>query len=376
MKTVLRNTVLSAAVMTTLLACGGQQEEAPPPAVRPVKIFTVEGVSGAAVRNFPGAINASQRAEVSFRVSGSLQEILVKEGDNVEQGQVLARLDPTDFEIVLKDRQALFDNANSNFNRAKELIVDGNISKLDYDRMEANFRTSQAALAAAKQDLEYTQLKASFTGRVARREVENFEEVMAKQTIFHLQNVDQLDVTVDLSENLIRSIRRAGRDSNAGEMEAAEMVTAVAQFEGKPEQFPLAVKEAATKADPQTQTFRLTFSMDQPKDFNVLPGMTANVVIDLSKVTDSDQAKWIPLTAVVADSELDARVWILDPKTMTVSPRAVTIGRMSGRTIEISEGLYGGEEVVSVGAAYLAEGMLVSRMLLTEQAQPRPDDPA
>jgi RND family efflux transporter MFP subunit len=376
MKTELRNTVLSAAVLVMIVACGERQEESPPPAVRPVKIFTVEEVSGTSVRNFPGAIRASQQAAVSFRVGGSLTEMLVKEGDNVEQGQVLARLDPTDFKIVLKDRQALFDNANNNFKRAKDLIVDSNISKLDYDRMEANYRTSQAALAAAKQDLNYTQLKAPFSGRIGRREVDNFEEVVAKQTIYHVQNVGQLDVTVDLPENLIRSIRRAVLESNASDMEAGELVTATASFEGKATQFPLAIKEISTKADPQTQTFRLTFSMDQPRDFKALPGMTANIVLDLSRVTEIDEAKWIPLTAVVADSGLDARVWILDPKNMTVSPRAVTIGRMSGRNIEVSEGLYGGEEVVSVGAAYLAEGMLVSRMLLTEQAQPRSDDPS
>lgn len=376
MSTVLRAVLLATSVMATLSACGGRQEEAPPPVVRPVKIFTVEGVGGAAVRNFPGAIQASQRAEVSFRVAGSLQEILVKEGDNVEQGQVLARLDPTDFNIVLKDRQALFDNADSNFKRAKELIVDGNISKLDYDRMEANFRTSQAALTAAKQDLEYTELRAPFTGRIGRRVVDNFEEVMAKQTIFHVQNVDQLDVTVDLSENLVRSIHGAERETDVRSGTAGTSIIASASFEGKAEAFPLKIKEVATKADPQTQTFRLTFTMDQPADFNVLPGMTANVVVDMSNVTDEDEAKWVPLTAVVADGELDARVWILDPETMTVAPRPVTIGRMSGRNIEVSAGLQGGEEIVSVGAAYLAEGMEVSRMLLTEQAVPRPDDPS
>jgi RND family efflux transporter MFP subunit len=241
----------------------------------------VEEVSGTSVRNFPGAIRASQQAAVSFRVGGSLTEMLVKEGDNVEQGQVLARLDPTDFKIVLKDRQALFDNANNNFKRAKDLIVDSNISKLDYDRMEANYRTNQAALAAAKQDLNYTQLKAPFSGRIGRREVDNFEEVVAKQTIYHVQNVGQLDVTVDLPENLIRSIRRAELEGNASDMEAGELVTATASFEGKATQFPLAIKEISTKADPQTQTFRLTFSMDQPRDFKALPGMTANPVRDL-----------------------------------------------------------------------------------------------
>ena len=155
------------------------------------------------------------------------------------------------------------------------------------------------------------------------------------------------------------------------------MVEAHASFEGKAgDKFPLKIKEVATKADPQTQTFRVTFTMPQPKDFAVLPGMTANVVLDLSRVISTDSAKWVPSTAVVADSGLDARVWVLDGETMTVSARPVTIGRMSGRNIEVSAGLDGGEEIVSVGAAYLAEGMQVSRMIQTEQAAPRADDPS
>ena len=52
-------------------------------------------------------------------------------------------------------------------------MKDGNISKLDFDQMEANFRTSRAALTQAKQDLEYTELRAPFTGRIARRFVQN-----------------------------------------------------------------------------------------------------------------------------------------------------------------------------------------------------------
>ena len=117
--------------------------------MRPVKIFTVEGVGGSATRSFPGSVTASQRAELSFRVSGVLQEIPVKEGDSVKQGQVLAKLDPTDFKIRLEDRQASFDNAEKNYNRGKTLVAEGNISQLDFDRLEANFRTARAALDLA-----------------------------------------------------------------------------------------------------------------------------------------------------------------------------------------------------------------------------------
>ena len=78
----------------------------------------------------------------------------------------------------------------------------------------------------------------------------------------------------------------------------------------------------------------------------------------------------------LAAHSMGYRVWVLDPDTMTVSSREVRIGRMTSNKIEILEGLYGGEEIVSVGAAYLAEGMRVSRMIQTEQAVPRADDPA
>ena len=363
--------------VATLAGCGGEPPELPPPASRPVKIFTVEGGSGDAVRTFPGRIDATQRAELAFRVGGQLEELLIKEGDLVQAGQVLARLDPTDYKITLEDRRATFDNAQRNFERGKELIVDGNISRLDFDRMEADFRTASAALNAAQQDLEYTVLTAPFTGRIARRNVENFEEVLARQTIIWLQNIDELDVIIDLPESVVRSVRGdQRRDQSARDMEAPSTVRAWAQFEGRSDdRFALQPKEIATKADDQTQTFRTTFTMDAPTEFMALPGMTVNVVMDLTAAVSKDAVRWVPARAVQADSGLEPRVWILDPDSMTVSSRKVTVGRMSGRSIQVTDGLDGGEEIVSVGAPYLAEGMRVTRMADTEQAIPRADDP-
>ena len=372
---------VSGLVLFGLAACSRQEPEPPPPATRPVKLFTVEGGKADMVRTFPGRVDASQRAELAFRVSGQLQEILVKEGDLVEAGQVLARLDPADFEVALEDRQATFDNAQRNFERGKELIVDGNISRLDYDRMEANFRTSSAALAQAKLNLEYTVLTSPFKGRIAQRRVENFEDVQAQQTVFWLQNIDELDILIDLPESVVRSVRgtaRSDRDSNRdlATGEVASPVKAIARFEGRSdESFPLRPKEIATQADQQTQTFRATFIMEAPETFTVLPGMTASVTLDLSGAVEKEGIKWVPVRAVQADSEHKARVWVLDPDTMTVSAKPVEIGRMSGRELQVLSGLDGGEQIVAVGAPYLAEGMKVTRMRQTEQAIPREDDP-
>ena len=365
-------------LLTALVACGDTEEAAEPLPTRPVKTFIVAGGGADTVRTFPGRVDASQRAELSFRVPGRLQEILVKEGDRVEEGQVLARLDPTDYRLVYEDRKATFDNSQRNYNRGKDLVADGNISRMDFDRMEANFRSASAALSQAEKDLEYTVLKSPFRGRVAQRQVENFEEVQAKQTIFSLQNTNLLDIIIDVPESVIRMVRAIDREHRSiSDSERVSVAGAYAVFEGHTnEQFVLTPKEIATKADAQTQTFRATFTMQSPSNITILPGMTTTVVLDLGDLIETaSTVKRVPVRAVQADAGLKPRVWILDPESMTVSAQEVTVGRMSGGMIEVTEGLVGGEEVVAVGAPYLAEGMEVSRMAVTEQAVPRADDP-
>lgn len=359
--------LLGIMLLTGLLAACDKQTPAPTePVIRPVKLFKVEMSEAGAIRHFPGRVEASQRADLAFRVSGTLDKLWVKEGDLVDEGKLLAQLDDTDFAINVQDKQASFDKTKRNFERAKELIVSGYISKMDYDRMESDAKQDQAALTNAKQQLDYTQLRAPFSGQIARRFVDNFEEVAAKQAIFALQGVNSLDVVINIPESIVRNLQ-------ASKVEDRKRDIAVyAEFEGKKEhQFPLQTKEIATKADPDTQTFQVRFTMPSPKVFTVLPGMTVNVVIDFSKFTQAKPVFWIPASAVVADAVLGSQVWVLDPKTMTVSAKVVKIGRMRRNEIQVMQGLTGNEEIVSVGAAYLAQGMKVSRMGQSEQAVPR-----
>lgn len=369
--------IIALILLSSLLAACSDSDPAPPPApTRPVKTFVVAGGSENAVRTFPGRIDATQRAELAFRVAGQLQDILVKEGDLVQEGQVIARLDPTDYQLVYEDRKAIFDNAKANFERGKGLIADGNISRMDFDRMEAEFRTTSASLSQAEKNLEYTVLTSPFAGRIAKRWVENFEDVIAKQTVFTLQNINELDVIIDLPESVVRMVRGGVSRSTGADSRVEGATKAYARFEGRPDaRFRLKPKEIATKADSQTQTFRATWTMDAPTEFTVLPGMTTSVELDMSALVDSDTVRRVPVRAVQADSKLKPRVWVLDPETMTVSSQNVTIGRMVGRSIEVTDGLDGGEEIVAVGAPYLAEGMKVTRMVQSEQAVPREDDP-
>ncbi|MEE4110885.1 MAG: efflux RND transporter periplasmic adaptor subunit [Halieaceae bacterium] len=373
--------LLLAAMLGGLL---GGCEKAAPPSVeatsRPVKLFTVDTGIGEEVRRFPATIEASKQAELGFRVSGQLKELPVREGDVVEEGQVLARLDPTDFEIALEDRRAAFENSQRNFRRAAELIDSGSISRLDYDRMEAEFRSARAALAQAEANLNYATLRAPFRGRVARRYVDNFEEVRAKQRVLYLQDTDMLDVIIAMPESVVRSVTASSSDADLTRQSAADSdavdVRAMVSFEDYSNiSYALQIKEIATRADPDTQTFAVTFTMPQPDEFTVLPGMTAQVDVDFTGLLTRETATWVPAPAVQADAELEPRVFVLDPETMEVRSRPVSVGRMASDMIEVLSGLSGGEEIVAVGAAYLADGMRVTRLDTGEQAVPRSEAP-
>jgi len=371
----LRAALIALVAAVLFQGCGSEDSEPQEQSARPVKTFVVAGGQVLSERSFPGRIESTYRADLAFRVQGTVQDVLVKEGDLVQQGQVLARLDPTDYETVVRDRQATFDNNERNFRRAEELVEEGFISRTEFDRLEANYRTAEAALVSARQDLDYTVLRAPFSGRVAKRHAERFEEIGIKQTMFTLQDVQSLQVKIDVPEAMIRSLKPPAETHASGE--ANEEVRAFASFEGQGDRrFPLTFREISTRADPQSQTFEVTFDMPAPEDFIVLPGMTAAVTVNLSdRIVDQGGRVWVPVDAVVADSGLIARVWVLDAQAMTVSSIAVEVGRMEGSRIEVVAGLQGGEEIVSVGAAYLSEGMPVFRMETTEQAVPRSGDP-
>lgn len=367
--------LLAAALACLLSACDAQREVQAERVARPVKLFRVDSNLGEEIRRFPATIEASQRAELSFRVAGRLTELSMREGDMVQSGQVLARLDATDFRIALEDRQATFDNARRNFERAQQLVDEGNISRLDFDRMEADFRSARAALAQARTNLGYTELHAPFTGRIARRLVENYEEVQAKQVIARLHDTSQLDVIIALPESVVRSVSqptvRELESTDAADSSAARVHAMINFQDYVGLSYALTLKEVATRADPDTQTFRVTFSMPQPDEFTLLPGMTAEVELDFTGLLRDAPVAWVPAQAVQADASLEPRVWILDPEAMVVRSRDVQIGRLAGDMIEITGGLAGGEELVSAGAAYLSEGMAVTRLDTGEQAVPR-----
>lgn len=361
--------LLACTFLPLLLTACSEEAPLPPPESRPVKTMLVGGVTAGDFRQFPGIVDAIQKADLSFRVQGKINQILVKEGDMVEKGQVLAKLDPTDYQIVLNDRKASYATATANYDRAKKLVAKDAISKADHDQIRAEYHTAKANLNAAEQDLIYTALKATFPGYVARRHVENFEEVRRKQKVFTLQDITELEIDIDVPETIMIQLRRAIEPGKVTKP-TRELYAVFDQI--KDEKFPLAIKEFTTKADPNTRTFKATLKMMHPENYNILPGMTATVFAEIFTGEGSDgMSVPLPVSAVVSDTDKNPRVWIVDEKTMTVSSKPVTAGTMSLNSISVS-GLELGDRVVTTGAAFMREGMKVTLMQTGEQPSDHP----
>ncbi len=345
-------------IMVLLLgSCGGEPVVEQAPVVRPVKTLIVAGGGDVGERSFPGRVEATNQVDLSFRVGGPLITFPVKEGDAIRKGQVVARIDPRDFEIRLSSARAEYQRARADFERMAALYEKEAIPATQLDQARAVRDVAASAVDTAEANLADTSLRAPFSGRVGTTFVENFQDVRPRQPVLSLVDVTRLKIEVDVPEMLIARARGEGRN----EAEDGAEFRLVARFEADPNrEFELDVEEVANQADPATQTYRVTLGMPSPEGLTVLPGMTATVVIQGDPTGEAGAAVVIPAAAVFDDENQGKFLWVVDPESMTVSRRAVTTGELTGTDqIIIVSGLEAGETVAVSAVSRLSEGMQI-----------------
>ena len=188
----------------------------------------------------------------------------------------------------LKDRQASYDVAKADYDRARKLIEKGAIARAELDNLKAKVSTASSQLQAAQQELDYTILRAPFNGRVARRYIDNYEEVSAKQEIISLQDTSALLVE---NGNCKKSVLIRSRNHKGD-------YTFHASFSSIPDRlFPLTLRETSTQADESTQTYTMTFAMPAIENRLVLPGMS--VVVRAEQKSPRSDIILIPAYAVM-----------------------------------------------------------------------------
>ena len=339
--------------LTLLVAACSDEAVEQAAVVRPVKVHTIGKADDNSRREYPGSIRAFQHADMGFEVDGRIMEFFVKEGDEVMEGDMLARLDARDYEAALKAQQANVRKAESDLNRSKSIYKEdpGAISTETIDTHQRALDVARANLEVSQKAVDDTKLRAPFSGRMARKLVEDFQNVLAKEPVLILQDTSTLEIEINVPERdvAIAPATRVGEE--ATRRTAPEVIVSALPHL----KFPAWIKEFASTADPVTRTFSVKLNFKSTGDENILPGMTARV-----QVTVNPERAWsIPVSAALADDAGNAFVWKLDPDSNSVSRAPVELGDLVDDRVRITAGLEEGDVVAISGVNQLRDDMVV-----------------
>ncbi|MEL6861323.1 MAG: efflux RND transporter periplasmic adaptor subunit [Pseudomonadota bacterium] len=333
-----------------LAACGGSDTAETPEPVRPVKLIEVAKSSNTLELNLPAVIEASNTSVLTFQVGGTLDELNVVEGQEVTRGTVIGRLNQRDFRNSLRQAQAQFSSADSEYQRAARLLAENAIAQNVYEQRKTQVDVARAALDTAQKAFDDTVLRTPFEGVIASVAVEQFENVGPQQEIVVLQTTGAAEALVQVPSTLIANAERIVPTNTYITLEALPDL-----------RVPAELLTFSTQADASTQTFAVRFKFTPPEQVNILPGMTGSLhstMAILDPLTADVAQVQVPLGAILSENG-EAFVWVVDLDAMTVSKRSIEIDRGIGESVVVTAGLSEGETIAGAGASYLFEGMKI-----------------
>jgi len=337
-----------------LAGCSQEKAEVVQEVARPVKVVEIGEAQTSRQLDYSGSVRARTEMNLGFRIAGKVTERLVDIGQHVNAGDVLARVDPIDYELSVKSAQASLDAAERQVEtvdlakkRAEQLYAKNFAPKsqldqatLTYDQAVATRDAARSTLAQAQNQVQYTDLKASQAGIVTTVSADVGQVVGAGTPVMTVAVDGEKEVSIAVPEMDIAGFR-PGKEVKASFWSDDGLT-----LDGK-------VREVAGSADPQSRTFAVRVSL--PNDPRVLLGMTANVE---ATVDSKAQLVSIPLTAM-AQKDGKQIVWTVDRASDTVHLRPIKVANFTADGVTVADGLKQGDIVIAAGTQFMTENLKV-----------------
>jgi RND family efflux transporter MFP subunit len=313
----------------------------------PVRVAVVKVEPLIETRRYVGVIRPRFESDLGFRVAGKIVERRVDLGSPVKAGDVIARIDATDFALSRQSQQAELAAAKSSRDQAvaaaeryRVLLEKGHVAPAAFEQRSAAADEARSRVERAEKSLElatnqiaYAELKADHAGVVSALPVEVGQVVAAGQTVMRLARNGEREAVVSIPE------------SRLGELSAADAM--VELWAGNAPAVSAKLREVSPEADKASRTYQARFSLGG----TTMPslGMTATVVL---RASSNDAVARIPLAAVMNDGK-GAAVWVVDAAGQKIERRAVEVASFGQGEAVISKGLASGDRVVSLGVHVL-----------------------
>lgn len=388
-----------------------KQKQAEAPRVsRPVKTAVIAAAGDGSPRVFPGKVQASQKVDLSFQVSGRIAELPAIKGNHVEPGALLARLDPRDFEVQLDNAKselgnararldamrsgarkeeiamltakvnsarAQMNDAKATLDRVENMFKAGGMSRSELEKAHTSHEVTRMAYQSASQELSAARTGArpedisamEFTIQGIEAKVRTAENALADTALTAPFGGVVIDRYADNNQSVQRDQPIVSlQDIGALEISISVPETLIiqsskdriegiqARFASLPDiRFPLIYREASAQADPATQTYQVTFSLSVPEGLTVLPGMTADVLVPRSAGEVGAEAE-LPANAIMGGEETGHFVWRVEgTENLSVRKIPVEIAGYRG-DMALVKGPVPGDRIVTAGVSLLLEG--------------------
>jgi RND family efflux transporter MFP subunit len=324
--------------------------------VRSVKLVTVSLGNMGSSAEFAGEVRARVESRLGFRVAGKLVRRQAEPGQRVRAGDVLAQLDPQDYQLAADAARAQVNAAATNrdlaaadFKRFKDLREQNFISSAELDRRETSLKAAQAQLEQAQAQLAgqgnqtaYTRLLADVSGVVTAVEAEVGQVVAAGTPVLRIAQDGARDVVFAVPEDKVLQIKTGSSVEVRGWSGGAAIKGVV--------------REVAAMADPVTRTFGVKVAIDARSAPPL--GSTVSVLPQAFARNGAPVIK-LPTSAFRQDGQTSA-VWVLDSSSMTVRLQPVQIATADGNEVVVAAGLQPGMQVVVAGVHVLSPGQKVT----------------
>lgn len=336
-----------------LVACskskGAGEEE-----VQYVKTAKAKRISDAAELSYPGRTKSSEEVNVAFRVTGPIQHVYVKEGQFVRKGQLIAQMDPRDYQVQLSATQAEYEQIKADAERVMALYKEDGTTASNYDRARYGLQQITEKLAHHKNQLADTRLYAPISGYIQNKMHESGETVSAGMPIVSMFNAGDVEIEVYVPAS------DYARQS--------DLLSATCSFDVTPGKvYPLEIVRVSKEAN-ATQLYGARLRIKGDYDHGkITPGMSTMVYVSY-RAPNEENGVTVPTTAIDRQDEKTS-VFVLDTNSGTVKRREVEVGRIDlDGNIQVLKGLEPQETVVSAGVRFLTDGQKVKEMEHTSKA--------
>ncbi len=310
-----------------------------------VRVAAAVPASGAGSVALAGTVRLKRETVLAFNSNGRIASILVREGDSVRGGQVLARLDPTSLGAAAASARAEATRADADYRRLADLGKKGWVTAPRVESARAAAAAARARVQETGFDLRLGVITAPTSGTILRRAAEPGQVVAPGTPVLTLG---------ELASGYILRVPMADADMARvvrGQLASVRIAAVGAE--------PLAarISEVGARGDDATGTFRVELAL--PPRAGLRSGLIGSARLALGGQGAADGAVSVPATAVFSARADEGFVFVLDPASRIVHRRLVELGPLGDAALTVTKGLKPGEKVVVSGVERLRDGLKV-----------------